>query len=86
MYELIIYKNIPLATALDLVHILGVFTHVKKSPAKEKLSYKYTMPTVIIHIANNCRVHEGRCIYEISIIYSEDAGSPNILNADLSLC
>ena len=83
--DLITDEDIPLEAAVGLVHILASLTDVNPREKGEKMSYKCVLPSNIIEMANNSRVHTGERLCERGLRHALDKGTPDILCGKITL-
>ena len=85
MERLIVDSNIPMAVVTDLLHILASLTRVEARKKGEKLTYRHVLPSNVIKMAENARVHTGERLCKRGLRHALDDGTPDILNAKLTL-
>jgi hypothetical protein len=82
---LVVDAMIPMDAVVGHVGILASLTRLKGRDKGEKLSYMHVLPTNIIHMAENCRVHTGERLCKRGLRHALDDGTPDVLDASLTL-
>lgn len=71
---------LPAATVLRLVHLLASLTDIQQRDPKEKLSFRHAIPSNLINMATNARIHTSKRLCERALRHATDCSTPNIQN------
>lgn len=82
---LIVDESIPMEDVSGLIHILASLTKVKGRQKGNKLSFRDVLPSNVISMAENARVHTGGRLCKRALRHAMDKGTPDVLEASLTL-
>ena len=83
--DIITDEDVPLDVAITLIRIFASLTKVQPRKKGQKMSYHYVIPTNIIVMANNSRVHTGERLLTRGLRHALDSGTRDILNGKITV-
>lgn len=76
---------LPAASVLRFIHFLASLTDVQRRQSKEQLSFKHAIPTNILNMATNARIHTSKRLCERSLRHATDPSTPNIQDGMITI-